>query len=446
MIQPLPEEDEYRKRVSNWVEFQLTAEDLHSAIQTQEGEFAIRREIQVQNVDKIPVQVRRLSIQTAGCKGYGFEILNCEPFRILGNEKHTIQLQFLLDVILQPISPTIYLYTPMEVLSIRISFAQTDETLFRAIQKESAKISVFENVTSTLAIIISLVAVLQMMLKVIIDFTKVRREIVICKNIRNDGPKNIIDEKMSLSTVHKAEISTSSVIKATQQVKEEAEVTTHSQTEKITNEDSKSDLPVTDMTKKSTNQNSSKVNLKETNSFQRIASPEEVKGYTHEITLSGTLGEPPGLGKLNGKTGEQQAQGRNQDVFSIGAPDKPDNYQKGVHSPTRRGRYSYFSNYHSMLAQLLEESSHSQEDEDPDDDTLNSSKVEMVNHLLEEKDEQFQDTLLEQTASVWNNQFNPLQSSKPHVSRFDFARTAVEETETDYFDPLKFFSKESSVL
>lgn len=75
----------------------------------------IIRYFKVNNYGNLPIRFEHMSIEQNGCKGFGFEIRNCEAFTLAPNGHHILEIAFSLDYSQKQATHVLYLMTKKEI-------------------------------------------------------------------------------------------------------------------------------------------------------------------------------------------------------------------------------------------------------------------------------------------------------------------------------------------
>lgn len=75
--------------------------------------LTVKRSISAKNLGEIPVQVYGLYINGYQCEGFGFKVLNCDPFTLPPNSTKRIEIAFTSDLTLTKVSRTLILTTSL---------------------------------------------------------------------------------------------------------------------------------------------------------------------------------------------------------------------------------------------------------------------------------------------------------------------------------------------
>jgi len=83
-------------------------------------DFQLPKEIvrffKIKNYGNLPIKFERMSIEQNGCKGFGFEIRNCQPFSLAPNGHHVLEIAFSLDYSQKQSQKMLYLITKKEII------------------------------------------------------------------------------------------------------------------------------------------------------------------------------------------------------------------------------------------------------------------------------------------------------------------------------------------
>lgn len=117
--------------------------------------FTVKRTFVARNTGVIPVKITRFFINNIECEGYGFRVLNCEPFELLPNGTHKVDIAFTPDFTLTKVQRLLILETSLNeyvnytlVSSIPATLASKCAAILRRPTWEIT----LHNVTSTLLI------------------------------------------------------------------------------------------------------------------------------------------------------------------------------------------------------------------------------------------------------------------------------------------------------
>ena len=63
-----------------------------AGLRTNKPLFAIRKSFRVENAGELPLTVMSMNINGYGCQGFGFEVLQCQPFSLDHNSSSEITI------------------------------------------------------------------------------------------------------------------------------------------------------------------------------------------------------------------------------------------------------------------------------------------------------------------------------------------------------------------
>ncbi|KAI8507716.1 hypothetical protein Bbelb_150960, partial [Branchiostoma belcheri] len=73
--------------------------------------FTVRKTFMAKNAGQLPIQVTQMEINGQLCQGYGFRVLNCEPFTINPNGTHRVDIAFTPDFTLAQVQRELWITT-----------------------------------------------------------------------------------------------------------------------------------------------------------------------------------------------------------------------------------------------------------------------------------------------------------------------------------------------
>lgn len=117
--------------------------------------FTVKRTFVARNTGVIPVKITRFFINSIECEGYGFRVLNCEPFELSPNGTHKVDIAFTPDFTLTKVQRLLILETSLNdfvnytlVSSIPVALASKCASILRRPTWEMS----LHNLTSSLLI------------------------------------------------------------------------------------------------------------------------------------------------------------------------------------------------------------------------------------------------------------------------------------------------------
>ncbi|XP_023247785.1 transmembrane protein 131 [Copidosoma floridanum] len=88
-------------------------DEIKSEVFGRELNLTLRRSFMARNVGELPIDVHRFYINGLTCQGYGFKVLNCEPFRLQPNDSRQIDIAFTPDFTLFRVERDLLIETSM---------------------------------------------------------------------------------------------------------------------------------------------------------------------------------------------------------------------------------------------------------------------------------------------------------------------------------------------
>jgi len=76
----------------------------------------IVRYFKIKNYGNLPIKFEPISIEQNGCKGFGFEIRNCQPFSLAPKGRHVLEISFALDYSQKQSQKMLYLIMRKEII------------------------------------------------------------------------------------------------------------------------------------------------------------------------------------------------------------------------------------------------------------------------------------------------------------------------------------------
>ncbi|XP_078684163.1 transmembrane protein 131-like isoform X1 [Branchiostoma floridae x Branchiostoma belcheri] len=85
--------------------------DCNRTLKARVPNFTVRKTFMAKNAGQLPIQVTQMEINGQLCQGYGFRVLNCEPFTINPNGTHRVDIAFTPDFTLAQVQRELWITT-----------------------------------------------------------------------------------------------------------------------------------------------------------------------------------------------------------------------------------------------------------------------------------------------------------------------------------------------